>query len=242
MMSQGFKWGSKWRIISPAYPFLWLIQKFQAATRSTTPDMTTVFHGWLYCRFPEIESNLMRKKLQRTNQGSNFLGVSLSNWDNVIALSNLEQKVNPRILQGDFSSRTGPSIFQIIDFYCLIFLIARFLLEWAMHEAGQIYWMASNIEVLSLYSQAITLQNSNILLLLYNLLMLKILSKYILSKHNSTSGFELAVWNSQFGKCSGSLQMRFCIFPKNWELLKSDTSWILRVVYGISQGYWNKSF
>ena len=76
-----------------------------------------------------------------------------------------------------------------------------------MHEAGQIYWMASNIEVLSLYSQAITLQNSNVLLLLYNLLMLKILSKYILSKRNSTSGFKLAVCNSQFGKCSGSLHI-----------------------------------
>ena len=30
--------------------------------------------------------------------------------------------------------------------------------------------------------------------------------------------------NSQFMKCFGSLQMSFCIFSKNYELLKSDFS------------------
>ena len=38
------------------------------------------------------------------------------------------------------------------------------------------------------------------------------------------SGFELAVRNSQFAKRFGSLRMSFCIFSKNCELLKSDTS------------------
>ena len=123
MMSQGFKWGSKRKIISPAYPFLWLIQKFQAATRSTTPDMTTVFHGWLYCRFPEIESNLMRKKLQRMNQGSNFLGVSLSNRDNVIALIQFRTKSQPQNLTGWFFLKNRPIHFS--DYWLLLFNISH---------------------------------------------------------------------------------------------------------------------
>ena len=39
--------------------------------------MTTVFHAWPYGRFIEIQSSLKRKKLRRTNQGSNFLGGSV---------------------------------------------------------------------------------------------------------------------------------------------------------------------
>ena len=39
----------------------------------------------MYGRFLEIHSNLRRKKLHRTNQGSNFLGGSFSNRDNVRA-------------------------------------------------------------------------------------------------------------------------------------------------------------
>ena len=36
------------RTNSPTYPFLQLIQQFQVATRSTSPDMTAVFHTWPY--------------------------------------------------------------------------------------------------------------------------------------------------------------------------------------------------
>ena len=84
-MSQGFKRGSKWRTNSPAYLFLQFIQYFQVTTRSTSPDMTAVFHAWLYDRFIEIQSNLRRKKLNRTNQGSNLLGGSFSKRDNIRA-------------------------------------------------------------------------------------------------------------------------------------------------------------
>ena len=80
-----FKRGSKWRTNSPAYLFLQLIQQFQIATTSTSLDMTTVFHTWLYGRFIGILSNLRGKKLHRTTQGSNFLGGSFSNRDNVRA-------------------------------------------------------------------------------------------------------------------------------------------------------------
>ena len=47
--------------------------------------MTTVFHVWLYGIFMEIKSNLRKKELHRTNQGSNFLGGSFSNGDHVRA-------------------------------------------------------------------------------------------------------------------------------------------------------------
>ena len=76
--------------------------------------MTTVFDTWLYGRFIKIQSNLRRKKLHRSNQGSNFLGGSFSNRDNVGAPFQIEKKVNPRILKDDFSSRTDPSIFTSI--------------------------------------------------------------------------------------------------------------------------------
>ena len=45
--------------------------------------MTTVLHAWVYGRFIQIQNKLRRKKLHRTNQGSNFLGGSFTNKDNV---------------------------------------------------------------------------------------------------------------------------------------------------------------
>ena len=50
---------------------------------SNSSDNTTVFHARPYDRFIEIQSHLRRKKLHRMNQGSNFLGGSFSNRDNV---------------------------------------------------------------------------------------------------------------------------------------------------------------
>ena len=47
--------------------------------------MKTVFHPRLYGRFIEIQSNHRRNKLHTTNQGSNFLGGTFSNRDNVRA-------------------------------------------------------------------------------------------------------------------------------------------------------------
>ena len=97
------KTGSKKRTNSPAYPFLWLIQQFQVATRSTSPDMTTVFHAWSYGRFIEIQSNLRRKKLHRTNQGSNFLEGSFSNRANVRAPIQFGRDSQPQHLKRRFS-------------------------------------------------------------------------------------------------------------------------------------------
>ena len=47
--------------------------------------MTALFHARLYDKFIEIKSNFGKKKLYRTNEGSNFLGGSFSSGDNVRA-------------------------------------------------------------------------------------------------------------------------------------------------------------
>ena len=63
------------------------------------PDMTTVFHAWAYGRFIEIQNNLRRKKLHRTNQGSNSLGGSFSNRDNVRAPIQFRRESQPQHLK-----------------------------------------------------------------------------------------------------------------------------------------------
>ena len=75
-----------------------LIWQFQVATRSTSPDMTRVIHAWLYSRFIEIQSKLRRKKNQTPNQGSNFLGASFSNRDNIRAPIQSRKESQPSIL------------------------------------------------------------------------------------------------------------------------------------------------
>ena len=61
-----------------------------------------------------------------------------------------------------------------------------------------------------------------------------ILNIWLLHHNNIRRRFKLAVRNSQFAKHFGSLQMNFCIFSKNCESLKSDTSWIFRVIHWTS--------
>ena len=112
-MSHEFKRGSKCRTNSPTHPFLLLIQQFQVATRSTSSDMTAVFHTWLYGRFIEIQSNLRRKKLHRTNQDSNFLGGSFSNRDNVRAPIQLRREIQPQHLKRCFFLKNRPIHFHI---------------------------------------------------------------------------------------------------------------------------------
>ena len=76
--------------------------------------MTTVLYACPYSIYIEIQNNLRREKLHRTNQGSKFLGSSFSNKDNIRPQSNLEEKVNPNIFKDEFSSQTHPSIFTAI--------------------------------------------------------------------------------------------------------------------------------
>ena len=55
----------------------------EVAAKSTSPDMTTVFHTRLYGIFTDIKNKLRRKKLLRTNKGFIFLGGSFCSRDNV---------------------------------------------------------------------------------------------------------------------------------------------------------------
>ena len=48
------------------------------------------------------------------------------------------------------------------------------------------------------------------------------------------SEYRVRISHLQFAKRFGSLQICFCIFSTNCELLKSDTSWIFRVIHWTS--------
>ena len=61
--------------------------------------MTTIFHTWPYGRFIEIQSNLRRKKLHRTNQGSNFFRGSFSHWDNLRVPIQFRRESQPQHLR-----------------------------------------------------------------------------------------------------------------------------------------------
>ena len=75
--------------------------------------MTTVFHAWPYGRFIEIQSNLRRKKLHSTNQGSNFLGGSFSNRDSVRAPIQIRRESQPQHLKRCFFLKNRPIHFHI---------------------------------------------------------------------------------------------------------------------------------
>ena len=76
------------------------------AARSTSPDMTTVFHARPHGKFIETHNNLRRKKVHRANQGTDFLGGSFSNEENVVASIQFRRERQPQHLKDDFSSRT----------------------------------------------------------------------------------------------------------------------------------------
>ena len=121
-MSERFKRNTKWRTKSHGNPFLWLIQQLQVATRNTSPDMSSVFHAWSHGKSIEIQSNLRRKKLHRTKQGSKYLGGNFSNRNNVKSWIQFRRKIQPSILNNYFSSRIDPSI---------VTSITSLLLDWS---------------------------------------------------------------------------------------------------------------
>ena len=82
--------------------------KFQVAYRSTSLDMTTVFHASPYGRFIEVQSNPWRKKRHRINQGSNFLGSNFSNTDNVRAATQFRRERKPQHLKQWFFLKNRP--------------------------------------------------------------------------------------------------------------------------------------
>ena len=135
-MSEEFKRGNKWRTNSLPYLFLELFQQFQVATRSTSPDRTTVFHVWAYGRFIEIQINLRRKKLHRTNQGSNFDGGSFSNRDNVRAWIQFRKESQPQYLKRWFFLKNR-SIYFYINSTSVIKLVKRNKLSFSSIEINK---------------------------------------------------------------------------------------------------------
>ena len=76
--------------------------------------MTAVFHARPYGRFIEIQSNLWRNKLHRTNQSYIFLEAALAIQVIEEHQSNLDEKDHLSILKDDFSATTDPTIFLLI--------------------------------------------------------------------------------------------------------------------------------
>ena len=72
--------------------------------------MATVFHAWLYGTLIQIQSNLRKKKLHRTN----FLGGSFRSRDNVRAPIQFRRESQPQHLKRLISSRTDPFIFTTV--------------------------------------------------------------------------------------------------------------------------------
>ena len=69
-----------------------------------------VFHAWPYGRFIEIKNNL-RKKKHIINQGSNLLGWSYSNIDNVIVPIQFRRECQPQHLKILFFHKNGLVMF-----------------------------------------------------------------------------------------------------------------------------------
>ena len=113
MINQEFKRGSKWRTDSPVYLILYLVQQFQVANRGTSPDMATRLYTCAYGSFKKIQSNLRRKKLHRTNQGSNLLGSSSSNRDDVRSPIQFRKKIQPKHLKKLIFLKNRPIHFHI---------------------------------------------------------------------------------------------------------------------------------
>ena len=75
--------------------------------------MRTVLHARLYGRFIEIQNNLWRNRLQRTNQGSNFFGSSFSNRENVRAPIQFRRERQPKHLKRWFFPKNRHNHFYI---------------------------------------------------------------------------------------------------------------------------------
>ena len=83
---------------------------------SSCPDVTTIFHATLYGWLVDIKIKYRITKLNRTNQGSNVLGGSFNNGDNVKVPFQFRRETDSRsILQDNFSSKTDLSSFTSID-------------------------------------------------------------------------------------------------------------------------------
>ena len=98
--------------------------KREVAAGSTSADMTTVFRARPYGRFIEIQSNLRRKKLRRTNlrRTIQFFWKQFSKRNYVRTPIQFRRESQPQHLKADSSSIKDLSIF---------ISIAPVLLDWS---------------------------------------------------------------------------------------------------------------
>ena len=81
--------------------------------RSNNPDMPAVFHTCPYGKFIEIQNNVRRKKLHRTNQDSNYLGGSFSKRDTVRAPIQFRREIQSQHHKRWFFLKSRPIHFHI---------------------------------------------------------------------------------------------------------------------------------
>ena len=98
--------------------------------------MATVFHASSYGRFTEIQSNLGRKKLHRTNQGSNFLGSSFNGRDNMRASIHFRRESQHQHLKRKFFLKNRPIHFYI-NSTSVIRLVKRNQLSFSSNETDK---------------------------------------------------------------------------------------------------------
>ena len=73
----------------------------------------TILYTWANGRIIEIQSNLRKKKLHRTNYSFNFLGGTSSNRDNVRAPIQFRREGQPKHLKRSFFLKKRPTHYHI---------------------------------------------------------------------------------------------------------------------------------
>ena len=98
--------------------------------------MISVFHVWPYGRFTEIQSNLRRKKLDRTNQRTNFLGRNFINRNNVRVPVQLRREIQPQHIKTQCFLKNRPISFHV-NSTSVIILAKRSQLRFSSNETNK---------------------------------------------------------------------------------------------------------
>ena len=171
--------------------------------------MTTIFDAWVYDRFIEIQSNLGRNNLYRTNEGSDIFGASFSNRDTVRPTVQLSpNQINPRILKHDFFPRIDSSIFTSIT---PVLLVRSKETSWVSPTLKSTSRVLSQ-STLSRRSDSSSVANSS-----WCLITLTVESSTISIDSNITDNIiRMVIINVQNEKCR----------TKNWGFRNSRINWI----------------
>ena len=98
--------------------------------------MISVFHAWPYGRFTVTQRNLRRKKLDRTNQRSNFLGHIFINRNNVRVPVQLRRESQPQHIKTQCFLKNRPISFHV-NSTSVIILVKRSQLRFSSNETNK---------------------------------------------------------------------------------------------------------